>query len=45
MLAGISDCFTPVYGVATSNLADGTVFMVFAGAVIGECLTGGRGLS
>ena len=36
--------YTGYMGVATSNLADGTVFMAFAGAVIGGVsLTGGRG--
>ncbi|MDD3699011.1 ABC transporter permease [Candidatus Sordicultor fermentans] len=45
MLAGISGLlYTGYMGVATSNLADGTVFMAFAGAVIGGVsLTGGRG--
>jgi len=45
MLSGISGLlYTGYMGVATSNLADGTVFMAFAGAVIGGVsLSGGRG--
>ncbi len=33
MLAGISGLLHRYMGVATSNLADGTVFMAFAGAL------------
>lgn len=45
MLAGIAGLiYTGYMGVATSNLADDTVFMAFAGAVIGGVsLSGGKG--